>query len=150
MEARNIEDFYANFQDDPTVKIPAVYRAFSGKEVLVMEWIDGIRCTDPQVRPGSPQTTGTLQQLCSVAQQVSRCSCYASSSASKSSSCEPARRLMRKETRAQTMLVSVASWFGGREFRVCGMRPKSAAHGGCACRPSRLRASTWSRSSRWA
>ncbi|GAQ90183.1 ABC1 family protein [Klebsormidium nitens] len=48
LEARNIEDFYANFQDDPTVKIPAVYRAFSGKEVLVMEWIDGIRCTDPQ------------------------------------------------------------------------------------------------------
>lgn len=49
MEARNIQDFYNNFEDDPTVKIPRVYRELSGKEVLVMEWIDGIRCTDPQV-----------------------------------------------------------------------------------------------------
>lgn len=53
MEARNIEDFYANFLDDPTVKIPKAYRALSGKEVLVMEWIDGIRCTDPQARPST-------------------------------------------------------------------------------------------------
>jgi predicted unusual protein kinase regulating ubiquinone biosynthesis (AarF/ABC1/UbiB family) len=48
-EARNIEDFYNNFQNDPSVKIPHVYRDLSGPKVLVMEWIDGIRCTDPQV-----------------------------------------------------------------------------------------------------
>lgn len=48
-EARNIEDFYNNFQNDPSVKIPRVYRDLSGPKVLVMEWIDGIRCTDPQV-----------------------------------------------------------------------------------------------------
>ena len=48
-EARNIEDFLENFKDDPTVKIPGVYRQLSGSHVLVMEWIDGIRCTDPQV-----------------------------------------------------------------------------------------------------
>lgn len=48
-EARNIEDFLENFKDDPTVKIPRVYRQLSGSRVLVMEWIDGIRCTDPQV-----------------------------------------------------------------------------------------------------
>lgn len=48
-EARNIEDFLENFKDDPTVKIPQVYRKLSGSRVLVMEWIDGIRCTNPQV-----------------------------------------------------------------------------------------------------
>lgn len=48
LEARNIEDFLENFKDDPTVKIPRVYRQLSGSRVLVMEWIDGIRCTDPQ------------------------------------------------------------------------------------------------------
>jgi len=45
-EARNIEDFGANFKGDPLVKIPWVRRDLSGPKVLVMEWIDGIRCTD--------------------------------------------------------------------------------------------------------
>lgn len=48
-EARNLEDFLENFKNDPTVKIPRVYKQLSGSRVLVMEWIDGIRCTDPQV-----------------------------------------------------------------------------------------------------
>ncbi|PWA68239.1 Protein kinase, catalytic domain-containing protein [Artemisia annua] len=48
LEARNIEDFLENFKGDPTVKIPRAYRQLSGSRVLVMEWIDGIRCTDPQ------------------------------------------------------------------------------------------------------
>lgn len=48
-EARNIEDFLENFKGDPTVKIPRVYKQLSGSRVLVMEWIDGIRCTNPQV-----------------------------------------------------------------------------------------------------
>ncbi|KMZ58534.1 putative protein kinase: ABC1 family [Zostera marina] len=48
LEARNIEDFLENFKNDPTVKIPLVYKKLSGSRVLVMEWIDGIRCTDPQ------------------------------------------------------------------------------------------------------
>lgn len=48
-EARNIEDFLENFKNDPTVKIPRVYKKLSGPRVLVMEWIDGIRGTDPQV-----------------------------------------------------------------------------------------------------
>lgn len=42
-EARNILDFYANFENDPNVKIPWVRRDLSGPKVLVMEWIDGIR-----------------------------------------------------------------------------------------------------------
>ncbi|CAK9312893.1 unnamed protein product [Citrullus colocynthis] len=48
LEARNLEDFLENFKNDPTVKIPRVYKQLSGSRVLVMEWIDGIRCTDPQ------------------------------------------------------------------------------------------------------
>ena len=46
-EARNIEDFGRNFANDPTVKIPWVRRDLSGRRVLIMEWIDGLRCTDP-------------------------------------------------------------------------------------------------------
>ncbi|KAL5559373.1 hypothetical protein UlMin_035584 [Ulmus minor] len=48
LEARNIEDFLENFKNDPTVKIPRVYKQLCGSRVLVMEWIDGIRCTNPQ------------------------------------------------------------------------------------------------------
>eukprot|EP00238_Polyblepharides_amylifera_P002335 CAMPEP_0196592738 /NCGR_PEP_ID=MMETSP1081-20130531/73651_1 /TAXON_ID=36882 /ORGANISM="Pyramimonas amylifera, Strain CCMP720" /LENGTH=579 /DNA_ID=CAMNT_0041916513 /DNA_START=382 /DNA_END=2121 /DNA_ORIENTATION=- len=47
-EARNLKDFYRNFKDDPYVKIPMVYTQYSGSQVLVMEWINGVRCTDPQ------------------------------------------------------------------------------------------------------
>lgn len=46
-EARNLEDFYRNFNSEPLVKIPKVYPEVSGKRVLVMEWINGVRCTDP-------------------------------------------------------------------------------------------------------
>ncbi|GAY44499.1 hypothetical protein CUMW_082500 [Citrus unshiu] len=53
LEARNMEDFLENFKDDPTVKIPRVYKRLSGSRVLVMEWIDGIRCTDPQAIKGA-------------------------------------------------------------------------------------------------
>lgn len=40
-------DFYANFKDDKNVKIPRCYQEYSSQRVLVMEWIDGVRCTDP-------------------------------------------------------------------------------------------------------
>lgn len=61
LEARNIEDFLENFEDDPTVKIPRVYKQLSGSRVLVMEWIDGIRCTDPQaIRDAGIDVNGFL------------------------------------------------------------------------------------------
>ncbi|XP_073019872.1 protein ACTIVITY OF BC1 COMPLEX KINASE 1, chloroplastic [Primulina eburnea] len=61
LEARNIEDFYENFKNDPTVKIPRVYKKLSGRHVLVMEWIDGIRCTDPQaIKDGGIDVNGFL------------------------------------------------------------------------------------------
>ena len=47
LEARNITDFYNNFKGDPVVKIPWVRQDLSGGTTLVMEWIDGIRCTEP-------------------------------------------------------------------------------------------------------
>ena len=45
-EARNIEEFGRNFEGDAHVKIPWVRRDLCGPNVVVMEWIDGIRCTD--------------------------------------------------------------------------------------------------------
>ena len=46
-EARNMADFGANFAGDGSVKIPRAFPALSSGRVLTMEWIDGIRCTDP-------------------------------------------------------------------------------------------------------
>src|SRR3989344_6411274 len=40
-EARNIEVFYNNFKNDKHVVIPNVYREFTTKRVLVMDFIDG-------------------------------------------------------------------------------------------------------------
>ena len=48
LEALNIQDFYDNFRGDQYVKIPWVRKDLSGETTLVMEWIDGIRCTDPE------------------------------------------------------------------------------------------------------
>ena len=42
-----VQDFHRNFLNDPKVKIPWVRQELCGSRVLVMEWIDGIRCTDP-------------------------------------------------------------------------------------------------------
>ena len=47
-EGRNLSDFYANFAGDPVVKIPKFFPTLSGKKMLTMEWIDGVRCTDPK------------------------------------------------------------------------------------------------------
>lgn len=45
--AHGEQDFGANFKNDPKVKIPWVRRDLSGARILTMEWIDGLRCTDP-------------------------------------------------------------------------------------------------------
>lgn len=46
-EARNIEEFERNFRNDASVKIPWVRMDLCNQNMLVMEWIDGIRCTSP-------------------------------------------------------------------------------------------------------
>jgi predicted unusual protein kinase regulating ubiquinone biosynthesis (AarF/ABC1/UbiB family) len=45
-EGRNAEKFAANFQDDPTVKVPSIYWRYSSHKVLTLEWINGIKLTD--------------------------------------------------------------------------------------------------------
>jgi predicted unusual protein kinase regulating ubiquinone biosynthesis (AarF/ABC1/UbiB family) len=45
-EGRNAEIFAANFQDDPTVKVPAIYWRYSSQHVLTLEWIDGCKLND--------------------------------------------------------------------------------------------------------
>ena len=45
-EANNAEQFARNFAGDPEVKVPVIYRQFSGNRVLTLEWIDGIKLTD--------------------------------------------------------------------------------------------------------
>jgi hypothetical protein len=41
-----LQDFGNNYAGDTKVKIPWVRRDLSGGRVLVMEWIDGMRCTN--------------------------------------------------------------------------------------------------------
>jgi predicted unusual protein kinase regulating ubiquinone biosynthesis (AarF/ABC1/UbiB family) len=43
-----VQDFLENFQNDAKVKIPWVRRDLCSQRVLVMEWINGRRCTDPR------------------------------------------------------------------------------------------------------
>ncbi|MEM8807377.1 MAG: AarF/ABC1/UbiB kinase family protein [Cyanobacteria bacterium P01_G01_bin.38] len=45
-EGRNAEKFAANFQDDPVVKVPAIYWRYCNSHVLTLEWIDGFKLTD--------------------------------------------------------------------------------------------------------
>jgi predicted unusual protein kinase regulating ubiquinone biosynthesis (AarF/ABC1/UbiB family) len=45
-EGRNAEKFAANFQDDPKVKVPSIYWRYTSRNVLTLEWIDGIKLTD--------------------------------------------------------------------------------------------------------
>ncbi len=45
-EATNAERFAGYFADDRQVKVPVMYRQFSTRYILTMEWINGIKLTD--------------------------------------------------------------------------------------------------------
>ncbi len=45
-EGRNAEKFAANFQDEPLIKVPAIYWRYCSAHVLTMEWIEGFKLTD--------------------------------------------------------------------------------------------------------
>jgi predicted unusual protein kinase regulating ubiquinone biosynthesis (AarF/ABC1/UbiB family) len=45
-EGRNAEKFAANFQDEPTVKVPSIYWRYTSRTVLTLEWINGIKLID--------------------------------------------------------------------------------------------------------
>ncbi len=47
-EGRNAEKFAANFQNDPTVKVPSIYWRYSSQHVLTLEWINGFKLNDTQ------------------------------------------------------------------------------------------------------
>lgn len=47
-EGRNAERFAANFQDDPTVKVPAIYWRYASSRVLTLEWINGYKLNDTE------------------------------------------------------------------------------------------------------
>ncbi len=46
IEAANCERFRRNFQGDNEINFPKVYTEYSGKKVLTMEYIDGVKITD--------------------------------------------------------------------------------------------------------
>ncbi len=45
-EGRNAERFARIFADDPTVKVPRVYWDYTRRQVLTLEWIDGIKISN--------------------------------------------------------------------------------------------------------
>ncbi|MGY2946083.1 ABC1 kinase family protein [Thermostichus sp. MS-CIW-38] len=45
-EGRNCERFAEYFRDDPDVYVPRIFWAYSTRQVLTLEWIDGIKLTD--------------------------------------------------------------------------------------------------------
>jgi predicted unusual protein kinase regulating ubiquinone biosynthesis (AarF/ABC1/UbiB family) len=47
-EGRNAEKFAVNFQDDPRIKVPAIYWRYSSKRVLTLEWINGFKLNDTE------------------------------------------------------------------------------------------------------
>jgi len=49
-EADNAETFAANFDDTPDVTFPQVYRQYSGKSVLCMEYFDGVTPDSAEAR----------------------------------------------------------------------------------------------------
>ncbi len=46
LEARNIEVFARNFENDKRIFIPKVYWDFSTRHMITMDWIDGIKIND--------------------------------------------------------------------------------------------------------
>jgi len=49
IEAAAIERFGRNFQDDDTIYVPKVYRDYSTRKVLTMEFIDGVKASSAEV-----------------------------------------------------------------------------------------------------
>jgi len=46
LEARNIETFRRNFEDDPRIYVPGVYWKYTTKHMIVMDRVDGIKISD--------------------------------------------------------------------------------------------------------
>jgi ubiquinone biosynthesis protein len=62
-EADNAETFAANFRDLPDVVFPAVFRAYSGRDTLTMEYLDGLRPDTPAAQGLPPEDRERLTDL---------------------------------------------------------------------------------------
>jgi ubiquinone biosynthesis protein len=62
-EADNAETFAANFKDMPDVVFPRVYRRYSSKSVLCMEYFEGVKPSDPEARQLSGEDRDKLIDL---------------------------------------------------------------------------------------
>ncbi|MEL7143191.1 MAG: AarF/ABC1/UbiB kinase family protein [Cyanobacteria bacterium J06643_4] len=62
-EGRNAERFAANFQDEPLIKVPAIYWRYCSPHVLTMEWIDGFKLTDTEKVKAAGLATNDLVEI---------------------------------------------------------------------------------------
>ncbi len=46
IEALNLKRFAANFKNNPNIKVPKLYKKYSTKRVLIMEFIDGVKINE--------------------------------------------------------------------------------------------------------
>ncbi|HAX77354.1 MAG TPA: hypothetical protein DCY88_16350 [Cyanobacteria bacterium UBA11372] len=61
-EGRNAERFASNFQNDPRVKVPAIYWRYCSSRVLTLEWINGFKLTDtPAVKAAGLDRDGLIE-----------------------------------------------------------------------------------------
>ncbi len=62
-EGRNAEKFAVNFQDEPLVKVPAIYWRYTSAHVLTMEWINGFKLTDTDQVKAAGLATNDLVEI---------------------------------------------------------------------------------------
>lgn len=66
-ERRRIEQFAARFEGDRRVRIPAPVAELSARRVLTMEWLEGMKFSDPRLAESGPSA---LSRLASVGADV--------------------------------------------------------------------------------
>jgi ubiquinone biosynthesis protein len=66
-EADNAETFAANFRDTPDVVFPKIYREYSGRDVLTMEFLEGVKPTAPEAQSLTEEQRDRLIDLGALA-----------------------------------------------------------------------------------
>jgi ubiquinone biosynthesis protein len=62
-EADNAESFAANFQDQPDIVFPRIYREYSSRNVLCMEFLEGLKPTSPEAQSLAQEAKDRLIDL---------------------------------------------------------------------------------------
>ena len=60
LELKNLEEFIENFKNDKKIIFPKVFKKYSSKKVLVMEFMEGIKPTDYQKIDADPEIIADL------------------------------------------------------------------------------------------